>query len=213
MNSPYACADCGGHPTCPQLKDDLWETIKPPVKEVWLYPKSRAVGKSTEMSAELVKAMEDPPLGVYEKAQRPFLGNLLSQSRRLLICVLCMQCAEKRLGRELTVDDLHEMWENDAMRLLIQREISRSNPAPPVSNANAPVADSPPQAVLTVVPVATPGGHLETVDHLEEAYAKATQLLDSMMLDNPEVERAVSRIREHLVHARDQRALGKFLPK
>ena len=54
----------------------------------------------------------------------------------------------------------------------------------------------------------------QRVDHLEEAFQKITELFDDLNLhpDDHSVEstrRRVSRVREHLVHARDQRVVER----
>ena len=68
----------------------------------------------------------------------------------------------------------------------------------------------------SVEAVASADGHLQTTDHLEEAYALITALVDSLvkvktdLVSTGDMERMVRRVREHIVHARDQRYMERL---
>lgn len=85
----FVCADCLGPPTTPMLEDAVWEAI-------W--------------SAGAPRADRRCNCEAWERYRGPIRGHTKQQAHWQGVAprrpLLCLECAERRFGRTLTVDDL-----------------------------------------------------------------------------------------------------------
>lgn len=93
----FACADCGMNATCPMLTEEVWGPISPRLNDL-----CNSCGNYHDR--------ENP-------ARHQWSGR--NSSRDLL----CLECAEKRLGRQLTLDDLFPCLGNYAQFTMQTRVI------------------------------------------------------------------------------------------
>lgn len=101
----FVCAACGDAPTCPMLHDPLWATIAPGVGRTCMcgHAFSDHWGK--------------------QDYSTPCRSCPCSKPRQQQD-VLCLECAERRLGRAIVVDDLCDSVVNYATRALVARALT-----------------------------------------------------------------------------------------
>lgn len=100
---PYVvCHCCAGPPTCPQLQDDLW-------RRVWAtFVECAIVVDWPTRSGDLERIIEHR-------------GTSLTNQ------MLCLECAERVLGRELTLDDLLPCVGNYAHYVMQRRAVRETD--------------------------------------------------------------------------------------
>lgn len=104
----FKCVDCGESPTCPMLQDELWATIKPDISNAPCLC-GREMEAHWEEETRVRNLFDDC------KYYRPSKKDLL-----------CFECTEKRMGREITVDDLLPCGGNYATYVMMTRNTSQT---------------------------------------------------------------------------------------
>lgn len=119
--TPWRCVSCGNAPTCPMLNTETWDATFAAA------PKAPA----TCMCHEGVRGRHHTRCGLGDRPHK----------------LLCLDCAEKALGREITVEDLSPCIANYATYVLVSRvfdaarrgELLRPKTAlTKIANASAP---------------------------------------------------------------------------
>lgn len=102
---PLACACCAGAASCPQLADGLWG-------EVWeRYLRMHAEGLVHQRPLHCICSQRPSPDG-----RRPGVDHAYNceVSRGRVRPLLCLECAERVIGRQLTLEDLESCVGNYA---------------------------------------------------------------------------------------------------
>jgi hypothetical protein len=102
------CAVCHGSPTCPQIADDLWQRISP----------------ANEIRAEFCAHCDHHTDHHYPTPTNTYVrccNDCTCPRFEVQHDMLCFECAEKRLGRLFTLDDLQPCVGNYAPYVMQQR--------------------------------------------------------------------------------------------
>lgn len=99
------CMDCRGAPSCPQLHDDLWQKVSPHAN---ITNECATCGCSKH----------------YHNGWHMLCNSCHGCSKYVVrdADLLCLECVERRLGRELTVDDLSPCIENYSTYVMLHRQ-------------------------------------------------------------------------------------------
>lgn len=107
------CASCAFPPTCPQLYDELW-------MKVWV--KFLTMHEAGHMQMRMLRCSDRRCDELHESRHTGRCEMTTQRPRQLL----CLECAEKVLSRELSLDDLYPCMGNYAHYVMQQRVSDRA---------------------------------------------------------------------------------------